>query len=178
MVSNQAGAIRSCLGLAQSLPAGSPDPPKRRTSSSTDPRGHAAEGALAGERAPDRSGHHPTNRRGARPHDDHGESANIPRVVPAAHRREVRSNEHGGIDEQASAVLARVEPAADAIRALVESGEVSAGLMMVWWFDDPAGGYDAMSWWLSPEQMRLPARMGASIDSDEYAGDFTAHGPS
>ena len=49
--------------------------------------------------------------------------------------------------------------------------------MMVRWFDDPEGGYNAMGWWLTPEQVQLLAHMGAGIDSDEYAGDFTAHTP-
>lgn len=43
--------------------------------------------------------------------------------------------------------------------------------------DDPEGGYNAMGWWLTPDQVQLLARMGAGIDSDEYAGDFTAHSP-
>ena len=47
--------------------------------------------------------------------------------------------------------------------------------MMVRWFDDPDGGYDAMGWRLTREQIQLLAHMGASVDSDEYAGDFTAH---
>lgn len=106
-----------------------------------------------------------------------GSRRTLPRTVPAAHGWEVRCDAHGRIDEQASAVLARVEPAAKAIRGLVESGEVSAGLMMVRWFDDPEGGYNAMGWWLTPEQVQLLAHMGAGIDSDEYAGDFTAHTP-
>jgi hypothetical protein len=98
-----------------------------------------------------------------------------PRVVPAAHRWEVRCETHGSIDEQASTVLARITPAADRVRTLVVGDDVEAGLMMVRWFDDPDGGYDAMGWRLTREQIQLLAHMGASVDSDEYAGDFTAH---
>jgi hypothetical protein len=65
------------------------------------------------------------------------------------------------IDEQASTVLARIEPAADRVRVLVDSGDVEAGLMMVRWFDDPDGGYNAMGWWLTREQIQLLARMSA-----------------
>lgn len=46
--------------------------------------------------------------------------------------------------------------------------------MMVRYFDDPEGGYNVMGWWLTPEQIHLLAWMGAGVDSDEYAGDFTA----
>ena len=106
-----------------------------------------------------------------------GSRRTSPRVVPPTHSWEIRCDMHGRIDEQASAVLARIEPAADAIRALVDSGDVGAGLMMVRYFDDPDGGYHAMGWWLTPQQIHLLARMGAGIDSDEYAGDFTAHSP-
>jgi len=63
------------------------------------------------------------------------------------------------------------------VRALVDGGDVAAGLMMVRWFNDPEGGYNAMGWWLAPEQIQLLARMGANIESDEYAGDFTASSP-
>ncbi|MEU3118560.1 DUF4279 domain-containing protein [Micromonospora chalcea] len=104
-----------------------------------------------------------------------GSRRTSPRLVPAAHRWEIRCETHGRIDEHASAVLARIAPAADRVRALVDGGDVDAGLMMVRWFDDPDGGYNAMGWRLSCEQIQLLARMGASVESDEYAGDFTAH---
>jgi hypothetical protein len=106
-----------------------------------------------------------------------GSRRTSPRIVPAAHGWEIRCEQHGRIDEQASAVLARVAPAAEAIRALVDAGDVSARLMMVRWFDDPDGGYQAMGWWLTPEQIQLLASMRAGIDADEYAGGFTAHSP-
>lgn len=100
-----------------------------------------------------------------------------PRVAPPAHAWELRCDTRGRIDEQASAVLDRVAPAAERVRALVDGGDVEAGLMMVRYFDDPGGAHDAMGWWLTPKQIQLLARMGAGIDSDEYAGDFTAHTP-
>jgi hypothetical protein len=53
---------------------------------------------------------------------------------------------------------------------------VQAGLMFVRYFDDEDGGYSAMSWGLSPDQIELLARMGADLQADEYAGDFTVHG--
>ena len=104
-----------------------------------------------------------------------GSRRTSPLVVPAAHRWEIRCETHGRIDEQASSVLARMAPVADRVRDLVGSGDVAAGLMMVRWFDDPEGGYNAMGWWISAEQIQLLARMGATVESDEYAGDFTAH---
>ena len=48
---------------------------------------------------------------------------------------------------------------------------------MVRYFDDPDGGYGAMSWWLSSQQISLLAAMDANIQADEYAGDFTVHEP-
>ncbi|GAB1645366.1 DUF4279 domain-containing protein [Krasilnikovia sp. MM14-A1259] len=104
-----------------------------------------------------------------------GSRRTSPGVVPAAHRWEIRCETHGPIDEQASTVLARIAPAADQVRALVDGGDVEAGLMMVRRFDDPDGGHHAMGWWLTREQIQLLARMGASVESDEYAGDSTAH---
>ena len=104
-----------------------------------------------------------------------GSRRTTPRVVPAAHRWEIRCETHGRLDEQASTVLERIAPAADRVRALVDGGDVEAGLMMVRWFDDPEGGYNAMGWSLAPEQVQLLARMGAAVESDEYAGDFTVH---
>jgi hypothetical protein len=104
-----------------------------------------------------------------------GSRRTSPGLVPATHRWEIRCETHGRIDEQASTLLARIAPAADRVRALVDSGDVDAGLMMVRYFDDPDGEFNAMGWWLSREQIQLLARMGASVESDEYAGDFTAH---
>lgn len=106
-----------------------------------------------------------------------GSRRTAPRVVPAAHRWEIRCETHGRIDEQVSAVLARIAPAADRVRDLVDRLDVAAGLMMVRWFDDPEGGYNAMGWAMSAEQIQLLARMGATVESDEYAGDSTAHSP-
>jgi hypothetical protein len=53
---------------------------------------------------------------------------------------------------------------------------VQAGLMFVRYFDDEDGGYSrAMSWGCHPIRSSL-ARMGADLQADEYAGDFTVHG--
>jgi hypothetical protein len=98
-----------------------------------------------------------------------------PKPVPAAHSWDLVCELHGRIDEQASEVLSRIEPVAGAVRRLVDRGDTAAGLRMVRYFDDPDGGYHAMSWWLSREQLALLAAMGASVDADEYAGDFTVH---
>ncbi|GAA4735903.1 hypothetical protein GCM10023350_19720 [Nocardioides endophyticus] len=106
-----------------------------------------------------------------------GSRRTSPRVVPAAHRWEIQCETHGRIGEQASTVLARIAPAAGRVRDLVDRGDVAAGLMMVRWFDDPKGGYNAMGWWMSAEQIQLLASMGATVESDEYPGDFTAHSP-
>ncbi|RAK28668.1 hypothetical protein B0I29_1195 [Actinoplanes lutulentus] len=53
------------------------------------------------------------------------------------------------------------------MRALVDGGDVEAGLMLVRWFDDPDS--NALGWWLIREQIQLLARMGATVESDEYA---------
>lgn len=39
--------------------------------------------------------------------------------------------------------------------------------MLVRWFDDPDS--NALGWWLIREQIQLLARMGATVESDEYA---------
>jgi len=100
-----------------------------------------------------------------------------PTPVPVEHTWEVRCERHARIDEQVGDVLSRVAPVADVVRGLTDSGDTHAGLTMVRYFDDDEGGYGAMSWGLSAAQIALLARMGASIDADEYAGDFTAHQP-
>jgi hypothetical protein len=101
-----------------------------------------------------------------------------PSPVPVEHSWEIRCERHGAIDEQASEVLGRIEPVAKDVRRLIDRGDVWAGLMMVRYFDDPDGGdgHDAMGWWLSAQQISLLAEMGANIQADEYAGDFTTHG--
>jgi hypothetical protein len=107
-----------------------------------------------------------------------GSRRTSPRTVPPEHRWEIVCDRHGRIDEQASELLTRLEPVAARVRTLVDRGDVGAGLMMVRYFDDEDGGYGAMSWWLSRQQVALLADMGAVIDADEYAGDYTAHSPS
>ncbi len=99
-----------------------------------------------------------------------------PRVVPVEHSWELVCERHGRIDEQITDVLSRIEPVASHVRTLTSRGDVGAGLMMVRYFDDPEGEYGAMGWCLSLEQVALLAAMGANIQADEYAGDFTAHG--
>lgn len=43
-----------------------------------------------------------------------------------------------------------------------------SGLMMVRYFVDLDGGDAAMGWYLSNEQIRLIAEIGANIQADEY----------
>lgn len=106
-----------------------------------------------------------------------GATRTSPRTVPPEHRWEIVCDVHGRIDQQATSVLNRIAPVTQQVRALVDRGDVRAGLMMVRFFDDEDGGYRAMGWWLNPDQVGLLAAMGAAIDADEYAGDFTAHSP-
>lgn len=106
-----------------------------------------------------------------------GSKRSQPTPVPVEHAWELRCERHARIDEQASEVLNRIEPVADKVRSLTNRDDTTAGLMMVRYFDDEEGGYGAMSWSLAPTQIALLAHMGASIDADEYAGDFTAHQP-
>jgi hypothetical protein len=107
-----------------------------------------------------------------------GSRRSTPAPVPVEHAWEVHCERHGRIDEQCSEILRRIEPVADKVRVLVDRGDVQAGLMLVRYFYDEDGGYDAMSWGLSSEQVALLSRMGAGLQADEYAGDFTVHGPS
>jgi hypothetical protein len=97
--------------------------------------------------------------------------------VPVEHAWELRCERQARIDEQASEILRRIEPVADKVRSLTNRDDIRAGLMMVRYFDDEEGGYGAMGWSLAPAQIALLAHLGASIDADEYAGDFTAHQP-
>jgi hypothetical protein len=106
-----------------------------------------------------------------------GSKRSAPTPVPVEHTWELRCERHARVDEQASEVLRRIEPVADKVRSLTNREDTHAGLMMVRYFDDEEGGYGAMSWSLAPVQIALLARMGASIDADDYAGDFTAHQP-
>lgn len=94
--------------------------------------------------------------------------AEEPRFVPVEHEWKIVSGEHGPIDDQVTAVLERVAPVADAVRSLVDQGDVNAGLMMVRYLDDDDGGYDAMGWALTREQIALIAAMGADVQADEY----------
>jgi hypothetical protein len=94
----------------------------------------------------------------------------VPTPVPMEHAWELRCERHARIDEQASEVLRRIEHAADKVRELVDRGDVSAGLMIVRYFNDDEGADGAMGWGLSPEQISLLARMGARIEADEYDG--------
>jgi hypothetical protein len=95
--------------------------------------------------------------------------------VPIHHSWELRCERHARIDEQASDVLSRIERVAASVRSLTNRDDTWAGLMMVRYFDDEEGGYGAMSWCLAPVQIALLADMGASINADEHAGDFTVH---
>ena len=97
--------------------------------------------------------------------------------MPVEHAWELRCERHARIDEQASEVLSRIAPVADKVRALTSRDNTHAGLMMVRYFDDAEGGFGAMSWSVTTAQVALLAHMGASIDTEEYAGDFTAHQP-
>lgn len=106
-----------------------------------------------------------------------GSKRTEPTPIPVEHAWELRCERHARIDEQASEVLRRIEPVADKVRSLTDREETYAGLTMVRYFDDEEGGYGAMSWNLTRAQIALLAQMGASIDADEYAGDFTAHQP-
>jgi hypothetical protein len=88
--------------------------------------------------------------------------------LPAEHSWRVTSDRSARVEEQASAVLRRMAPVSAAVRRLVDRGEVEAGLMMVRHFDDPDGHADAVSWWLTMDQVQQLAAMGAGIQSDEY----------
>ncbi len=103
-----------------------------------------------------------------------GSRRSHPTPVPIEHAWELRCERHARIDDQASEVLRRIEPVADRVRALTNRDDATAGLMMVRYFDDEDGGYEAMGWSLAAAQIALLARMGASIEADEYGGDFTA----
>ena len=97
-----------------------------------------------------------------------GSKSTAPRVVPVEHSWALVCDRQGPIDEQVTDVLNRIEPAATIVRSLVDEGQVQAGLMMIRYFGDADGGYDAMGWSLTPEQIALLAAIGADIQSDEY----------
>ncbi|CUU55423.1 protein of unknown function (DUF4279) [Parafrankia irregularis] len=97
-----------------------------------------------------------------------GSRQTTPRPVPVQHSWQIRCDQHGRIDEQASEILRRIAPVAGNVRQLVDRGDVQAGLMMVRYLDDGDGGEGAMGWWLTREQISLLATMGADIQADEY----------
>lgn len=97
-----------------------------------------------------------------------GSTSVSPRVVPVEHSWRIVCDEHGRIDEQITPLLRRIEPVSLLVRQLVDRGDVSAGTMMVRYFDDEDGGYNAMGWGLEREQLALLVAMGADLQADEY----------
>lgn len=113
-----------------------------------------------------------------------------PGPVPCAHRWEVHSPDRAQrIDVQADAVLARVAPAAEAIRRMVDRGDATAALVFVRYCNDEsgteenldpvvssdglvleaiAGQHQLLGWCLEPRHVALLAAMRAAIDADEY----------
>lgn len=91
-----------------------------------------------------------------------------PTPVPVDHAWDLVCDRHDRIEDQATEVLARIEPVAERVRLLTERGDVEAGLTMVRYFDDSDGRPDAVGWWLTREQVSLLAKMRASIQADEY----------
>lgn len=97
-----------------------------------------------------------------------GSKSTAPRVVPVEHSWALVCDRHGPIADQVTAVLNRIERSAHAVRELVDGHQAWAGLTMVRYFGDADGGYEAMGWSLTTEQVALLAAMGACIQSDEY----------
>jgi Domain of unknown function (DUF4279) len=105
---------------------------------------------------------------------------------PKRHKWELGSYEPGlDISGHVSRVLARVEPARDAIRALVDEGEVQAWLQLVRTFgaDDGeeeiidetpeglvklSGQHQLLGWHLHRNVLAFLDHVGAEIDADEY----------
>jgi hypothetical protein len=111
-------------------------------------------------------------------------SENPPR--PVRHKWELGSYEAGlDISAHVAAVLARLGPARDEIRALVREGDVRAWLQLVRYFgaDDGdeeiidetpeglvklSGQHQLLGWHLSHDTLAFLNDVGAEIDADEY----------
>ena len=111
-------------------------------------------------------------------------SENPPR--PLRHKWELGSYEPGlDISDHVGRVLARIEPAREAIRALVDEGEVQAWLQLVRYFgaedgeeeiidETPeglvklAGQHQLLGWHLHRNVLTFLHDVGAEIDADEY----------
>jgi hypothetical protein len=105
---------------------------------------------------------------------------------PRRHKWELGSYEPGlDISDHVSRVIARVEPARDAIRALVDDGDVQAWLQFVRTFgaDDGeeeiieetpeglvklSGQHQLLGWHLHRNVLTFLHDVGAEIDADEY----------
>lgn len=117
------------------------------------------------------------------------ESADPPR--PGRHWWQITCETPGlRLDEQIPEVLDRIAPVADRVRALVDTGNVTAHLQIVRYFndedgeeetfDDPIttadghvmekipGQHQLLGWGMEREQLELIVSMGAYIDADEY----------
>ncbi len=105
---------------------------------------------------------------------------------PAAHSWQLVCDRAGlTVDEQIANVVARLQPARAALRALTATEGVSAVLQVVRYFNDEAGeeedltssagGLEKLSgqhqllgWRLNPETMAFLADVRADLDVDEY----------
>jgi Domain of unknown function (DUF4279) len=104
---------------------------------------------------------------------------------PVLHKWELGSYEPGlDISAHVAAVLARLEPARDEIRALVREGEVQAWLQLVRNFsaadgeevidETPeglvklSGQHQLLGWHLHRDTLAFLHDVGAEIDADEY----------
>jgi hypothetical protein len=105
---------------------------------------------------------------------------------PARHKWEIGSYEPGlDISAHVAAVLARLEPARDEIRALVREGEVQAWLQLVRYFDAEdgeeeiidetpeglvklSGQHQLLGWHLDRDTLTFLYDVGAEFDADEY----------
>lgn len=112
--------------------------------------------------------------------------------VPVRHSWTLVCAEPGlQIDQLTEKVLQRVRPVADAIRGLVRSGDVDAGIVIVRDFDDDegeeenldpvvlddgsvlhalAGQHQLLGWQFDPETLAFLTSIGASLAADEYGG--------
>lgn len=93
------------------------------------------------------------------------------------------------IDEQIAHVLTRVRPIADRIKPLTLTGDVTAALIIVRYFDDEAGEperidtielpdgqpltklsgqHQLLGWHIEPADLQLLALLHADLDVDEY----------
>ncbi|MFE5480465.1 DUF4279 domain-containing protein [Nocardia sp. NPDC056541] len=103
--------------------------------------------------------------------------------IPRAHRWEIVRRSTESIDEQIEHLIARLDPVLSQVILLTKQPDVSAGMNVVRYYDDPDGVHGApggtpwaqartwprpLGWHLSAPVLEFLLATGAELDIDEY----------